>query len=152
MIELIYGLDEQVARWVAAQMPGFEHGFAGNFAGAIGVYENGRVIGGTVFHNLYESTGVVEMTSAAISPRWLSPKMIRAIFDHAFDRLGCQLAVIRVSEHNVRMVSIAERFGFDGYLIPRLRGRDEAEWVFTLTDDQWAASPFNRNRESKEAG
>lgn len=144
MIELIYGLDEGVAKWVAAQMPGFEHGFAGTFNGAIGVYENGRVIGGTVFHNHYPDAGVVEMTSAAISPRWLAPKMIRAIFGYVVDDLKCQMVVMRVSERNDRMVSIAQRFGFDGHLIPRLRGRGEAEWIFTLTDDQWAESPFNR--------
>ncbi|WDR03622.1 GNAT family protein [Devosia algicola] len=142
MVDLLYGHNETVARWVAAHIPGCEAGF--NNPTAIGVLDNGKLIGGTVFHNWHEPCGVIEMSSAGTSPRWLAPKMIRAIFGYVFDQLNCQIVVMRVSERNRRMVRIAERFGFTGYLIPRLRGRDEAEWVFTLTDDTWRSHKLNR--------
>jgi len=48
-----------------------------------------------------------------------------------------------VSERNTGMVEIAQRFGFQGTLIPRLRGRTESEWIFTLTDDDWRASRWS---------
>ena len=143
MIGLLYGHSAAVANWVAQHIPGCEAGF--HKPVAIGVIEDERLIGGTVFHNWNPAAGVIEMSSAGSSPRWLHPKMLRAIFAYPFEQIGCQMVVLRVSERNARMVRIAERFGFSGHLIPRLRGRDEAEWVFTLTDDDWRKHPFTRS-------
>lgn len=140
---VIFGCDKEMGAWIAGQLG--VSGFAGNFVGAIGVMEGQTVLGGTAFHNYYPAEGVIEMTSASISPKWLTKRMIRAVFAYAFDLLECQLVVMRVSEINTRMVNIAQRFGFKGYLIPRLRGRDEGEWIFTFTEEQWRDSPFRRN-------
>lgn len=139
---IVFGQDKAVAAWVAGQL-GYTN-FEGYYCGAVGIAENGQLIGGTCFHNWYEKDGVVEMTSASITSKWLTRRMIRAIFNYAFELLECQLVVMRVSENNTVMVNIARRFGCSGYLIPRLRGRNEAEWIFTLTDDQWRSSPFRR--------
>ena len=140
-MQIVYGQDQYVRDWVANQIG--QIGFAGNTLNAFGVAENGALIGGTVFHNHYPKEGVVEMSSAGISPRWLAARMIRTIFTYAFDLLECQMVVMRVSSDNLVMVNIANRFGFSGYLIPRLRGKNEGEWIFTLTDDQWRSSRFN---------
>jgi RimJ/RimL family protein N-acetyltransferase len=144
VIEIVYGQSAMVASWVAVAMkdPAYERGF-GNCT-AIGVAENGDLIGGTVFHQYSPEAGIIEMSSAAVSPRWLAPKMIRAIFGYVFDQLGCQAVVMRVREDNSRMVRIAEKFGFEGHLLPRLSGRDLGLWVFILTDDQWRDHPVNR--------
>lgn len=128
--------------WIAAQLG--QQGFAGNFIGAIGVMQGPLVIGGTAFHNHYPKEGVIEMSSASIDSRWLTRRMVRAIFSYVFSLLECQMVVMRVSEINTRMVNIAHRFGFKGYLIPRLRGKNEGEWIFTFTEEQWRDSPFRR--------
>jgi RimJ/RimL family protein N-acetyltransferase len=137
VIEIVYGQSGTVAHWVAVAMkdPAYARGF-GNCT-AIGVAEDGDLIGGTVFHQYSPEAGVIEMSSAAVSPRWLAPKMIRAIFGYVFDQLGCQAVVMRMHETNDRMVRIAQKFGFDGYLLPRLSGRDAGLWVFILTEEQW---------------
>lgn len=140
-MSVVFGCDKEVGAWIASQLG--QSGFAGYFMAAIGSYDGGAIIGGTAFHNYYPKEGVIEMTSASVSRRWLSRRMIRAIFTYVFDLLECQMVVMRVSEYNVVMVNIAERFGFKGYLIPRLRGKNESEWIFTMTDDQWRESPFN---------
>lgn len=142
-MDLLYGHSEAVAAWVAANIPGCERGF--DRPVAIGVVENERLIGGTVFHNYQPEAGVIEMSSAGTDPRWLSRKMLKAIFGYVFDQIGSQMVVMRVSERNARMVGIAQRFGFTGYLIPRLRGRDENEWLFTLTDDAWRSHKLKRS-------
>ncbi|MDX5370191.1 MAG: hypothetical protein LPL29_12535, partial [Alphaproteobacteria bacterium] len=36
--------------------------------------------------------------------------------------------------------------GADEYVIPRLRGRDRDGYITTITKEQWAASPFNLER------
>lgn len=141
---VIYGADGYVSQWVAAQLG--QTGFAGNLLNAFGVFDGQNCIGGTVFHNHYPKEGIVEMSSACVRSDWLSRAMIRTIFNYAFCVLGCQMVVMRVSSINHRMVNIAKRFGFNSYLIPRLRGKDEDEIVFTLTDDQWRSSRFNRSK------
>ncbi|MGL4811910.1 MAG: N-acetyltransferase [Beijerinckiaceae bacterium] len=107
---------------------------------SMAVFHEDKMVAGTLFHNWHPDSGVIEMTSASTDRRWLSRPVVRAMFTMAFDMIGAQLVALRVSERNADMVGIARRFGFQGVLIPRLRGRGEAEWVFTLTDDDWRAS------------
>lgn len=143
-MSVVFGQDKIVAEWIAAQLG--QTGFAGYFMSAVGVVEDGVLIGGTAFHNYYPKEGVIEMTSASTSPRWLTRQMIKTIFTYVFDYLGCQMVVMRVSADNSVMLNIGLRFGFNSYTIPRLRGRNEDEVIFTLTDDQWRESKFKRNR------
>lgn len=141
---IVFNVPDYVRDWVASELN--QSGFAGNFITAFGNFSGNKLIGGVVFHNYYPNEGVVEMSAASIDPLWLSRKMIRSMFNYAFGVLGCQMVVLRVSENNSQMLNISNRFGFKGYLIPRLRGRNEAEWVLTYTDDQWRDSPFNRSK------
>lgn len=143
-MSVVFGQDKVVAEWIAARLG--QTGFAGYFMSAIGVVENGELVGATAFHNYYPNEGVIEMTSASASSRWLTRGMIKAIFTYVFDYLGCQMVVMRVSANNSRMLNIGNRFGFNSYTIPRLRGKSEDEVIFTLTDDQWRDSKFKRNR------
>jgi RimJ/RimL family protein N-acetyltransferase len=103
----------------------------------MGVFEDGELIAGTLYHNYYPDTGVIELSSASISKRWLTKQVIRDMFFTPFTCLGCQLVVLRVSERNIGMCNIARKFGFSETHIPRLRGRDEGEYIFTMTDDMW---------------
>lgn len=96
-----------------------------------------------MFHNYSPEFGVMEMSAAADSPRWLSRPVLRAMHSYIFNDAGCQLAVMRVSEQNERMLRIAAAYGYQAHRIPRLRGRNDAEIVLTLTDDDWKVSRFN---------
>jgi len=131
----------KVGEWVAKRIPGCERGFGP--CTALLVWDNGP-IGATIFHNYSPEAGVIEMSSAAASPRWLSKRTLKAIHSYIFRDAGCQLAVMRVSENNARMIRIAKAAGYTGHTVPRLRGRDEAEIIFTLTDDDWYASKMSR--------
>lgn len=137
MSELVFG-DPRIDGWVADKLGLRQWPESYSIANVQGSF----ILGATVMHNWYPETGVIEMTSVSDSPRWLDRKMINAVFHYAFDVLCCQMVVLRVSEINSVMVDIANRLGFVGYLIPRLRGRNEAEWVFCLTDDKWLESRF----------
>jgi len=138
MVEDVGGV---VAAFVARLM-GIERGFGPSTA--LGYVEDGELVGGTVFHNWEPEAGVIELSTAATTPRWLTPTVLHAIFAYPFEHLGCQMVVLRVAERNARMRRIAERFGFDAYPIPRLRGRDEADIIYTLTDDQWRSTRFEK--------
>lgn len=110
----------------------------------MGIYRGPDLIGVTVFHHLNREDGVMEISGASTSAKWLPRKVLFEKFSYVFDQHGCQLCVMRVSEHNARMIAVAKKYGFTGHLIPRLRGRDEAEWIFTLADDEWRESRFHK--------
>lgn len=140
MIEVVTGFNEEVAAWAADQIGcrPFEN------ATAIGVMENGEAIAGIVYTNFDPDAGVIELSAASTSPRWLTRKVLDLMFRYPFEQIGCQMVLLRVSEFNTRMIRIAERFGFESHRIPRLRGRNHDGIVFTLTDDQWRSNGYLR--------
>lgn len=109
---------------------------------SMAVIDDGKLIAGTLYHNWHPDAGVIELSSASLSKRWLTRPVIRAMFHLPFDRLRCQLVVLRVSERNKVMCDIARTFGFTEVYIPRLRSREEGEFIFSYTDDQWRASKY----------
>lgn len=135
-------VNEGLATWCAMKV-GLDRGFSDPYT-TMGVFDGETLIGVTVFHNYQPQDGVIEISGASASARWLPRGILFEKFSYIFDQLGCQLCVMRVSERNARMIAVARKYGFTGYLIPRLRGRDEAEWVFTLADDEWRNSRFHR--------
>jgi len=134
--------NEALANWCAAKA-GLQRGFAPPYT-TLGVFNDETLIGVAVFHNFQPDRGVVEISGAPSSGRWLTPKVLFETFAFIFEGLRCQLCVMRISERDKRMIALAKRVGFEGHLVPRLRGRDEAQWIFTLTDDDWHNSGFNK--------
>lgn len=128
--------------WVAHTIPGCSRGFGPCYS--LGVKEDDKLIGGIVFHNHNPEAGVIEMSAAAESPRWFGRKTQYLAHDFIFNQLSCQMAVMRVSERNERALRLIGALGYRGTLIPRLRGRNEAEWLLTLTDDAWRNSKWSK--------
>lgn len=134
--------NQAIAAFVAAHIEGCERGFA-DFT-TLGVIDKGMLAAGVVFHNYQPEAAVIELSAASTSKRWMTRPVLKAMFDYPFEEIGCQMVVLRVRERNAGMVAIAERFGFTPHRIPRLGGRDDAEIIFTLTDDDWQAHPINQ--------
>lgn len=111
---------------------------------SLAVLDEGVVIAGVLYHHFSPQDGVMEMSAGSLDKRWLTRRVLKAMFAVPFDLFGCQMAVLRVSEHNKPMLRIAKAYGFNEYIIPRLRGRDEAEHLLTLTDDGWRSNRFNK--------
>lgn len=82
--------------------------------------------------------------SAAGSDGWLTRSVLYAMHNYVFNDAGCQLAILQTSERNKVMQRIARAYGYRDTRILRLRGRNEAEILWTLTDDDWRNSRFNR--------
>jgi len=141
-VNLLYGHDKQVADFVARTVPGLERGFGP--CKTIGVVNDGNLVAGLVYHNWNPEHGVIEISGSALDPHWLTRPILREMFDYPFNRCGCQLVVMRVSPHNKRLHRQLKAYGFKSYKIPRLRGRDESEIIFTLADDEWRAGKFMR--------
>lgn len=106
---------------------------------SITVVDGERPIAAIIMHDHDTDAGVIEISGAG-SGRWQSRRVLNEIFWTCFDALGCQMVVMRNNESNTRAVSNSRRLGFSGVLIPRLNGRNEGKWIFTLTDDAWKKS------------
>ncbi|MER9206838.1 GNAT family protein [Mesorhizobium sp. M0771] len=143
-MKLIFGNDPVVARFVAGMTPGCEAGFGNCKAIGVGDDETGELVAGMVFHDWQPGPGLIQISSASKTPRWLTADVRHIMFSYPFDQIGCQMVVLQVSAKNERMVRIAKAFGFTPYLIKRMRGRDEDGYVFTLTEEDWRNGRFTR--------
>lgn len=135
--------NEELAAWAAKRI--FTNG--GSFGqpfSTMGVLDDGRVVGVVVFHNYSREHGVIEMSAAADTPRWLTRPVLKDMFSFAFRRLECQMVTLRVDPSDTRLARILTAYGFDALRIPRMRGRDRDEILFTLTDDAWKANGFHK--------
>jgi RimJ/RimL family protein N-acetyltransferase len=138
-VRAVYGETARVTQFVAEQPP-FDRTRDFGECEAIGFEIDGRLVAGVVFSNWSPEAQTIEISAAATDPRWMTRKSLQRIFGYVFSQAGCQLCILSVSEGNRHMRRIALRLGFTEYLIPRLRGRDEAGALYTLTAEQWAAS------------
>lgn len=132
MARPVYGSTDEVAAFVA-DLLGFDRGFGACKAIGFG----SPLVAGVVYHNWNPEAGVVEISAASTGRAWLNKANLAAIFDYPFEQIGCQLCIARISEKNATARRIWRALGATEYLIPRLRGRDEAEIIATLTIEAW---------------
>lgn len=124
-----------IVEFVARQIKGAERGF-GNCV-AMGVLDGETLIAGMVFHNYCPEYRTIELSGAATSKRWLTRAIYNEMFAYAFVQADCQMLVARHSEHNTTLRRMWNAVGANEYLIPRLRGPNEAEAVATYTAEAW---------------
>jgi len=94
-------------------------------------------VAGVVYHNWNPESGTIELSAASTRRDWLNKNNLLTVFGYPFDQLGCQLCIARISENNDRARRIWRALGASEFVIPRLRGRDEAEAIYTLTREAW---------------
>jgi RimJ/RimL family protein N-acetyltransferase len=133
-LKLIWGYKAETIAFVCAKT-GLDADF-GHCQTAFVVDEN-ELVAGIVLHDWQPAYGVIEVSAAANTARWLTRPVVREIADYVFNQLECQALVIRTSERNSRARKMWRSLGAHEYVIPRLRGRDEAEVIATLTVEAW---------------
>lgn len=111
---------------------------------AMAVVDCGKVVAVTVFHDYDADAGVIQISAAADSAKWLTRPVLLEMFGYAFNELGCQAVVALVDPENKRLERIFGAYGFDRYFIPRLRGRDKGEALYLLTEEAWRDNGFHK--------
>jgi RimJ/RimL family protein N-acetyltransferase len=106
--------------------------------------EHAKIFAGVAFHNYDPWAGVIEISAASESKRWLTRPVLKAIFGYAFNDAGCQMVVARVDPEDKATVRIFKAYGFQEYVVKRLLGRDKDQCVLTLTDDDWKSNKFEK--------
>lgn len=135
------GMNQASADWASVRIfgePGrFEH------YSTMTITRSGDIVGVVVFHNWNSDAGVIELSIAGV-PGWQSRRVWNEIFGFCFDTMKCQMVALRISERNRNAISQAARLGFIGTVMPRFRGRNEAEIIFCLTGEDWKSGRIYR--------
>ena len=154
MNRIIYGQEDLISQFVAQLVPHCARGFGPcRTMGVIG--EGGKLIAGLVYHNYDPEAGIIEISGAAVDPRWLSAQVLQAMFEYPFVRCDCQMVCMRVRADNERLLRQLATVDFVFHRLPRLFGRAHDGVVCTLTDDDWLNNRFSlrryQQREQKQA-
>lgn len=107
-MNLVLGHDAEVADWVAGRIP---HVTGFKDMAAIGIERDGDLVGGVVYHE-YRGNDI-QMSCAAISPRWLTEGFIRALFVYPFVTLKCDRVSSFTPKGNTHTRRFLEKLGFE---------------------------------------
>lgn len=144
------------AVWLAETSPGFYaaadfiahriYGTEKDMPGQtiMAVAHDGAIVAAAIFQNYSKEYGTIEISAASDDKRWMTRRTLWEMFDYCFHQLGCQAAILRTDPDDKALSRILHRYGFDQYLIPRLRGRDKPEMISVLSDDAWRANGFHK--------
>ena len=139
-------LNRSLYEWASFRIFGNLNGFGP--CTTMGVFNGGKLLAVIVYHNLDRRAGVIEISGAAESPRWLTRPVLFEMHAYPFDQLGCQMIVQRNSERNGASGRGLQRmlasYGYKQIRVPRLYGRDEDGILHCLTDDDWRANGFSK--------
>lgn len=135
---LVIGYDEVVANWVKAQIPHAVNGFGPCVA--VGMAIDDMLIAGVVYHEYRPAYKSVQMSIAAVSPKWATKGNLRAIFAYPFLDLKVNRATAITPKRNRRARHLIEGTGFklegcarrgflsdDAVIYGMLR--DECRWI-----------------------
>ncbi len=134
-----------MADWCAQRIWGDERRFGS--CTTMGVILKGKPAAVMVFHNWSPQAGVIEMSGASTTKRWLSRPTLLAMYGYVFDTCGCQMLVQRNSEKTEQLNVMLRRFGYDEIRLPRMRGRNEDEILFMYPVEAWRIKEKELKRE-----
>lgn len=142
-------LNAAQAEWCREAMG--ESGFVEPYV-TLGVTDGSALMAVLVYNGFDPDRAIIEISGASVHPSWLTLPVLNEVFAYPFDQLGCQMAIMRVSERNRTwngrgLPRLLRRIGFRSHHVPRLRGREEGEIIWTLTDDDWKSSDFRRRQD-----
>ena len=103
---LLYGFDQQIAKWVAERTKVVNFGPAR----AIGVVRDGQIVAGAVYSNFRE--GNIEASFAADDRRWASRAILRGLFVYPFLQLKCRRLTCIVAADNEKSLKLCTGVGF----------------------------------------
>lgn len=137
-MKVVYDATPAVSQWVAHNIKDCARGFGE--CKALGVVSGKDLIAGVVFHNWHPESETIEVSSAAVSPKWATRSILTELFGYPFS--FCRMVVARQSAFNERSRRLWRAFGATEYIIKDLRADGEAEIVATLHRSQWVNSRF----------
>ena len=101
--------DGIIARWVCAGLGENCDWIGPNLT--IGISLGGKMIAGIIFNDLRPGRDVW-LSIYSTNPRWCCRRVLRAVFETAFEAMKCRRVSLFVSRGNSASISLVERLGF----------------------------------------
>lgn len=108
--QLLYGRSDEVAEWVALQIPEANHGF--QQATAIGVVSEGKLIAGVVYNEWQPDYKTLQLSIAATSPMWARKEVISGLLAYPFYQLDVYKCWMTVPSDNEASLRMTTKVGF----------------------------------------
>lgn len=110
-MRLLFGQDQTVADWVRRHIPHMATDFGP--ASAIGVMsDTGEPMAGVVFHDYQPAYGTIQLSAAAISPRWATSRIVGRMLRYPFIELGVHKVWTATEQKNKRALKFNKGVGF----------------------------------------
>jgi RimJ/RimL family protein N-acetyltransferase len=108
--ELLYGCSDEVAGWVADQIPEVNNGFQN--ATAIGVVSNGKLIAGVVYNEWQPEYQTMQLSIAATNPMWARPEIISGLLAYPFYQIDVFKCWMAIPSYNTKSLRMTDHVGF----------------------------------------
>lgn len=141
---------DSVAAWVADQIPHVS-GFAPPYRTAA-VFDRGhRLIAGVVFHDWIKEAGTMQLSMAAISPKWATRSVLSGLFRYAFVTNGANKLWTATPHDNEAAIRFNAGIGMRQEAVLRHHfGPGRHAVIRSMLADEWRASRWF-DEQAKEA-
>lgn len=107
-MQLVFGHDAAVMRWMAALIPHANGSFGD--AVAIGVVDGQALVAGIAYSDFTDGNCQIHM--AATTPRWAQRGVIRALLHYPFEQAGMRRVTTLTPHDNARALRFNRGLGF----------------------------------------
>ena len=141
-MRLHFGADEYVAAWVSERIPHMRGEPFGPCAAIAVLGDDGRMLGGVVYHNYRPRFRDIEMSAAADSKRWLTKEVLRGIFRYPFVQLQVRRVTMITGQRNDEARKLLRGLGFKQEGVIRRGLGNQDALVFGFMASEWRRSKF----------
>jgi hypothetical protein len=163
-LRLLHGHSNEVCHWVAERLPYINQRVATSpygqvFGNAIGIGvldDAGALVAGVVYHNWDPQFRSIEVSCAAITPRWSSRRIFSDLLRYAWDTADCRRITAvtprRAPAGATSPRKFLEMLGFVREGSIRFGFGDQNAIVYGLLREDWEAGRFCRPRSGLTGG
>lgn len=108
-MSLVYGHTPAIKEWVESQIP---HVSDFGPCEAIGIMGGNSLIAGVVYHDYQPDFGTIQLSMAAINPRWAKKGNIAQLFKYPFEQLKCYKVWTATPIDNEKALRVNSHIGF----------------------------------------
>lgn len=155
MPTLIFGHSASLAQWAAVHIPHVAQGAFGPCQ-AIGVASGddagAKLYAVIVYHDWNERARTVQISAAAVSPRWATPGTLRALLHYPFMQMGVYKVWLAIPQSNERALRFNLGIGMkqDAILRHQFGPRRHAV-IVSMTWDEYRNSRWFVSQRKEEA-
>lgn len=143
MFQIVTEPQEAIGLWLVNALPDLVELPGGYYC--FGIVRDGEIKGAALYTNYRPCKGGGDIEVQCAGHGWLSRRVIRTVFAHAFDALQCHriTAVVRKSNKPSRRLLEGLGFTIEGRIRQGFGPRSHA-CIYGLLREEWLLSPLNK--------